>query len=400
MMERRRFLHLLGACSLAGLGPMAPRTLLAAAPTDQRLVVVLLRGALAGLATVPAFFDPAYREIRGGLAMPEPGAEDGAIDLDGRFGLHPSLGTLGGWYRQGDLAVLHAVATPYRERSHFDGQDLLESGGARPGTVTDGWLGRAMQLMGARDRHALGLSANRAVPLMLRGEAPVTTLAPNLSPGIDGAFLDQLRMLYHDDAELARNLEAAINGRAMIDPLVDRKGMPNAMNAGAAAMLRLGNDVGRLLAESALRLAVVELGGWDTHVGQNGRLANQLGVLDATMAGLHQGLGDRWSRSMILVVTEFGRTARVNGSQGTDHGTGTIAFAAGGRVEGGRVLADWPGLDPTRLYQGRDLAPTTDLRALLVSALTGHMGLAADGVHRQVFPGSDAVAPLPELFRA
>lgn len=398
MPDRRTMLRIAGACCVAGLRPMAPRALVAAAPTSKRLVVVLLRGAMDGLGTVPAYADPAYVAARGSLAL---GGNDSLVDLDGFFALHPALPTLAGWYREGSLTVLHAVATPYRERSHFDGQDLLESGTAHPGGSGSGWLNRALALMGAEGRR-VGLAVGPTVPLLLRGEAPVTTWAPRALPPLDAEFLERLSALYAGDPALGPAFAQGLEGRAQAAAAgVDDRGG----RAGRAFAFRsLATEIGKLLAaEQGMRVAALELGGWDTHAGQGtveGRLARALGGLDAGLAALRRALGPAWAETALVVMTEFGRTVAANGSGGTDHGTAGAAFLAGGAVRGGRVVAQWPGLAPGRLFQGRDLAPTLDLRAPLKAALRDHLGLPADGIERLVFPGSVDVRPSADLFGA
>ncbi len=402
MTSRRALLRMTGACCLAGAGLMAPHVLLAAAPMSERFVTVILRGAMDGLGAVAPYADPDYREVRGGLALAEPGAAGGLLDLDGRFGLHPSLATLHGWFASQQLLIVHAVATPYRERSHFDGQDLLENGTTAPHERRDGWLNRALGLMGA-DGKRIGLAVGQSVPLTLRGPTPVASWAPELLPDPDEDFLARLQTLYAADTQLGPVFHEAMVTRGMIDGVLgdDLAGMARREAQEISTMAR---EAGRLLAApEGARVAVMELNGWDTHVGQgaaDGRLARQLLTLDKALASLREGLGDAWGQTAVVVVTEFGRTARENGTGGTDHGTATVAMLAGGAVEGGRVVGRWPGLAAANLYQGRDLAPTTDLRALLKTVLVGHLRLPADGVERLVFPGSAGVAGLPELVRA
>ncbi len=402
MTSRRELLRMTGACCLAGAGLMAPRVLLAAAPTSERFVTVILRGAMDGLGAVAPYADPDYRSARGGLALPDPGATGGLLDLDGRFGLHPALQTLHGWYRSSDLLVVHAVATPYRERSHFDGQDLLENGAVAPHARSDGWLNRALGLMGA-DGRRIGLAVGQTIPLTLRGATPVASWAPTALPEPDTDFLSRLQELYAADASLGPVFAEALATRSMTDDIVggDMAGMAR---RDAQAVDTMALEAGKLLAApDGARVAVLELNGWDTHVGQgagDGRLARQLGMLDSALARLREGLGDAWHRAAVVVVTEFGRTVRENGTGGTDHGTATVAALAGGAIDGGRVIGRWPGLAAEKLYQGRDLAPTTDLRALLKAVLVDHLRLPPDGVERIVFPESRSVAALSEIVRA
>lgn len=414
MLSRRETLAL-GAgfavsTSFAGI-PVA----LARAATERRLVVVILRGALDGLAAVPPFTDPDYRDRRGALALPDPNAADGMLALDGRFGLHPSLQPLHALYQSGELAVVHAVATPYRSRSHFDGQDLLENGSDTPHGLADGWLNRALGLLGAgaggRSTQArLGLAVGQSVPLLLRGPTPVASWAPNDMRQADPDFLDRLARLYAHDALFGPALQEGLKAQAMAEEVLGGPagdGMTSGRMYGGArpiVALRLAaTAVGKLLAAAdGPRVAVLEMLGWDTHAGQGaltGRLAGVMKGLGDGLAALKGALGPAWGDSAVAVATEFGRTVAINGTNGTDHGTGTVAFLLGGRIAGGRVIADWPGLGASQLFQGRDLAPTTDLRAVMKALLVEHLGLPIDGVERVVFPNSRHVAMLRDCVK-
>jgi len=416
MLSRRKMFALgaglMAATSLAGI-PVA----LAKAPTDRRFVVVILRGALDGLAAVPPYADPDYRALRGGLALPDPHAEDGMLTLDAHFGLHPALAPLQAMYQAQELAVVHAVATPYRSRSHFDGQDLLENGSDTPHGLHDGWLNRALGLMGGGPLAApgggpgprLGLAVGQSVPLMLRGKTPVASWAPDDMPTADPDFFDRLGQLYAGDAVFGPALKEGLKAQAMADEVLGDPGAmddPKTYGRGARPIVALrpaANAVGKLLAAAdGPRVAVLEMLGWDTHAGQGaltGRLAGVMKGLGEGLDALKEGLGPAWQEAAVAVVTEFGRTAAVNGTNGTDHGTGTVAFLAGGRIAGGRVITRWPGLGPSQLFEGRDLAPTTDLRAVLKALLIEHLGLPQDGVERVVFPGSKQVAMLRDCVK-
>lgn len=401
MNTRRSFLLGLGAVMLA-TSPTA-RLALASAPVDRRLVVIILRGAMDGLSAIPPYADPDYRGLRGALAIAAPGQAQGALDLDGRFGLHPSLGTLKALYDQKQLIVAHAVATSYRDRSHFDGQDLLENGTGTPHGTEDGWLNRTLSLL-----NGSGIALADQVPLILRGKVEVASWAPKKLPGADPDFIAQVEQMYQGSPLLLAALEGALSAERMATQALgsDRGGMAATSGVGGSrrgAAKVLAEAAGKFLADpKGARIAVLEINGWDTHSGQgtvNGRLAQALGELDAAAAALRQSLGAVWSETAVLTATEFGRTAAPNGTGGTDHGTATGAFLMGGAIEGGRVLTDWPGLDRTRLYQGRDLAPTMDLRALAKGVLMDHLGVPADALARVVFPQSDPVAPMRELIR-
>ena len=303
-------------------------------------------------------------------------------------------------WRDGELLLLHAVASPYRERSHFDGQDLLEQGGARVGSRRDGWLNRALRSLATDEDRAAAIALAQSAPLVLRGANRVTSWAPSLLPDIDDDTLERVADLYAGDAFLADRFALALRSReiaAASDDMPDRRRRGN-----YAAYLAATMDAAArfLVADDGPRIAVVDTTGWDTHANQGaerGALANRLAALDAGIAALRDGLGKSWRQTVVAVVTEFGRTVRVNGTRGTDHGTASAALLAGGAVSGGRVIADWPGLGNGDLYQDRDLRATTDLRSLFKGVLTDHLGLPTDIVEREVFPHSEAAAPLENL---
>jgi uncharacterized protein (DUF1501 family) len=408
--------HLLGGFAATAAATVLPaRLLLAKAPIEQRFVLIILRGALDGLAAMPPYADPDLKALRGALVPPNPGREGGMVDLDGRFALHPGLASLKDWYAEGSFLPLHAVASPYRDRSHFDGQDLLETGTARLDGTRDGWLNRTLGLIGATDRR-FGIAFAEDIPLVLRGTTPVTSWLPDRPTTLPPGFPDLVARLYDQDPALhaayASGLDTTAFGR-QIQGLVQTASAPGPASPAQGAMagsqmapattgadLQLAEAAGRFLADpTGSRIAVMELYGWDTHVQQVKRLDRLLAAYAATLQALRSGLGEAWKQTAILTVTEFGRTAAVNGSGGTDHGTGSIAFLAGGAVHGGRVLADWPGLSGDKLYQGRDLAPTTDLRAVAKGVFRDHLGLPQDALDRVIFPGSADAAPMRELVR-
>ena len=415
MRTRRQFLtH--AALAAGGLFCTTRLAFAAATPAGggrrPRLVLIVMRGALDGLAAVPPCGDRDYAALRGEAALPAPGAPDGALALDGFFGLHPALGFLGQSYGARELLVLHALASPYRERSHFDGQDVLESGAPRPHALPSGWLNRALaHLPGAPPREA-GVALGQNVPLVMRGPAAVTSWSPSKLAAPDEDTLARLADLYAGDALLARRLADGLAADAIA--AADGAGTaPPPQAAGAAARPRAANSAryaeivraaaGFLRQEDGPQVAVFDTSGWDTHAnegGAQGQLAARLAGLDAALASLRQELGPAWGDTAVLAVTEFGRTAAINGTRGTDHGTATAAFLVGGAVAGGRVLADWPGLAPRQLYQGRDLAPTLDLRAVLKGVLAEHLGVSRRALDEEVFPDSARIRPLAGLMRA
>jgi uncharacterized protein (DUF1501 family) len=394
MHSRRTFLRVVLS---SGVAASLPSLSLATANVDARLVLVILRGALDGLAAVPAYGEGAYASKRAALAITSP-----AHKLDGLFALHPSLTTLHERWRARELTVFHAAATAYRERSHFDGQDLLESGGARH-TARDGWLNRLLPTLAAeRTRATDGLAVALAqnVPLVLRGDARVSSWAPSRLPEVDSDTLQRIADLYSRDTTLAARLQAALATDAAAGDGMVGYGRRDPLNALGAVASAAGKFLG---AADGPRIAVIEAGGWDTHANQgaeSGQLANRLRALDAGVAALRSSLGAAWSHTAILIVTEFGRTVAMNGTRGTDHGTATCAFLVGGAVNGGRVVTDWPGLATSALYQGRDLKPTLDLRAVFKGVLAAQFGVAESVLEERVFPDSRTARPLERLMRS
>ena len=366
MLNRRRMLQIGGAgVALLGL----PRIAFAAtARTDKRFLFIIQRGAADGLATLGPTGDPAYAGLRGDLAAD---LANGAR-LDSMFTLHPALAETAKMYAAKQALFVQAVASPYRDRSHFDGQNVLESGGAGAYRVKDGWLNRLLtQLPGGK---AVALAPT--VPLALRGAVPVESYAPSNLPQAGDDLLIRIGDLYAQDPQLGPLWTQAQAARMKAGELGDAKG---GGAAGELAAKLMGGADGA-------RIAMIETNGWDTHNGQRGRLAAQLRGLDALVASLKAGLGADWSNTLVLVATEFGRTAKANGTGGTDHGTGAMAMLIGGAVAGGRVIADWPGLGPSALYEGRDLKPTLDLDALIASALSQHFGLDGARTAGLLFP--------------
>lgn len=393
--SRRVFLAGAGAfVAWAGL----PRPSYAATRTP-RFVAVILRGAMDGLAVVPPIADPDYAGLRGELAIGAAGLEP-TLPLDGQFGLNNAMPNLHALYQKGEALIVHATATPYRERSHFDGQDVLESGLGGVGDKRSGWLNRAAAAIPTTEgvRPISGLAVSPTVPLILRGAAPTLSWTPPQLQSASGDTLQRLLSLYtHEDPELARVLGEGVD----LDALA--AGMNGLGRGGgiAAAFRELATGSARLVAaEDGPRLAALSYDGWDTHTNEGaeaGRLSNLLGALDGALAALAEELAPVWSDTVIAVMTEFGRTARPNGNEGTDHGTATVAFLLGGAVKGGRVIADWPGLRPGDLHEDRDLKPTTDLRAVLKGVLRDHLGIDQRRLATEVFPGSLSVAPLEGL---
>jgi uncharacterized protein (DUF1501 family) len=384
-MTRRQALLGLTAAFSAGGTSIA----LGAAPTERRLVVVLLRGALDGMSAVQPYGDRDFLGLRGELALPQPGQDGGVLDLGGFYGLHPSLVNVHAMYAGGEALIVHAVAGHYRSRSHFEAQDYLESGADQ--RLSSGWLNRAVAAMPGADWREMALSLGLSAPLVLRGPARVEQWAPEsfgASPGED-FYARLLRVSAHDP----------VIGPALAEGMRLRGVLPGGFGK-ERQEVTLAKAAGELLAQAGgPRVAVLEMGGWDTHAGQVGRLKGQLTLLDDSLGALRVALGDAWRETAVLVVTEFGRTARINGTKGTDHGTGGVAFLVGGAVAGGRVRADWPGLGAGRLFEDRDLMPTADVRAVAKGVLAGHLGLGAAGL-AAAFPGSGDTTAMAGLVRA
>jgi uncharacterized protein (DUF1501 family) len=388
---------LLGGASFAAWAYL-PKFARAADGRDPRLVVVILRGALDGLATVAPVGDPDYADLHGAIALRRDGT-NAAVMLDSFFGLHPAMPEFARMYRAKQAAVVHAVATSYRDRSHFDGQDVLESGFPGPGRVQSGWLNRALEALPKGERVMSALAVGPTTPLVLRGAAPTVGWAPvTLPQAADDTAMRLMDLYQHRDPALASALTQGLqlDKQAQGDDMKLKPG-----GGGAAAMRLVARGAAKLMAaDDGPRIGALAFDGWDTHANEGGpvgRLAQLLGGLDGALAEFESGLGDRWRDTAIVVATEFGRTARINGTEGTDHGTGTIALLAGGAVKGGRMITDWPGLKPANLYQARDLAATTDLRAVLKGVLHDQFGVNERVLAETVFPDSSPVKPMKGL---
>ncbi|MDB5720916.1 MAG: hypothetical protein JWP15_1534 [Alphaproteobacteria bacterium] len=383
MIDRRLFL---GSAAAAGAALLAaPHVAFARAMTDRRFVFIIQRGAADGLSTLAPVGDPAFAALRGGFAD-----LDGGAKLDPFFTLHPALTETAKLYGAGEALFVHAVASPYRDRSHFDGQNVLETGGLAAYQLRDGWMNRLLGLLPQDEAKAIAVSAT--VPAALRGIHDVGSYAPSVLPAASEDLLARVGDLYAADRQLAPLWNEAMQTRKLTSDLAADGGR-NAAATGALAARLLSGAEGN-------RIAFIETGGWDTHSGQKGRLTAQYRGLDAMIAALRTGLGPAWSETLVLVATEFGRTAAPNGTNGTDHGTASAAMLLGGAVKGGRVIADWPGLAPAALYENRDLKPTTDLDALIANALGQHYGLELPRTMATLFPNGTRARALDGLIRA
>jgi uncharacterized protein (DUF1501 family) len=381
MLDRRTFLT--GAAGAVAL-LAAPHIAVAQAATDRRFVFIIQRGAADGLGTLAPTADPAFAAVRGAFA------EDFTAGARlGDFTLHPNLAQAAQLYQAREALFVHAVASPYRDRSHFDGQNVLETGGNAAYALRDGWMNRLLNLLPANDGRAIAVSAT--VPVVLRGSREVASFAPSALPDASDDLLARVGSLYAQDQELHAAWAQAMQTRTMAGDLSANEGRNGAATGALAARLLSG-------AEGA-RVAVIETGGWDTHANQRGRLGFQLRGLDAMIAALKTGLAADWANTLVLVATEFGRTAAPNGTGGTDHGTASMAMLLGGAVAGGRILADWPGLAPSALYEGRDLKPTMDLDLLIASAVSQHYRLDPSPTARTLFPNIGNARPVEGLIR-
>jgi len=449
LLKRRAFLHA-GAFALGGAFLTSRLAFARTGTSKSRFVFIIMRGALDGLAAVPPYGDSDYAGLRRELALKAPGAPGGALPLNGFFGLHPSLGFLHDSYTARELVVFHAIASPYRERSHFDGQDVLENGSLQPHAVQTGWLNRALASLQTPRGKELGVALGQNFPLVMRGPASVTSWSPSKLATLDDDTLERITDLYAGDPLLASRLADALAADAIANGATDTEMNPtvpdviangtsdasmssavphdvahaapqaastNAQSDAAGDVqpnqLQRGKpmrytEVARAAASFLRRddgpqVAVFDTTGWDTHANEGsaeGQLAGRLAALDAGLRTLKDELGPAWADTAVLLATEFGRTAATNGTRGTDHGTATTAFLLGGAVQGGRVLADWPGLSSHALYQGRDLKPTADLRSVLKGVLSEHLLVASSSLESSVFPNSSEARPIKDLFRS
>jgi uncharacterized protein (DUF1501 family) len=375
---------------------------------DPRFLTIVLRGALDGLATVAPVGDPDWIALRGDNALTLQGKTP-ALRLDDFFALNPAMPNLHRMFAANEAIIVHACATPYRDRSHFDGQDVLESGLPKPSASDSGWLNRALASLtpggAVRAQRNKAFAVGPVTPLIVRGSAAVLSWSPQrLLPASDDTLMRLLDLYRHADPKFADVLEE--HGRMTA---IERTGDmaapgPNAPPAPAqvrAYFAEVAGTAAKFLAQpDGPRVGALALDGWDTHSNEGiaqGRLSQLLGALDAALAAIETNMGAAWRQTVVALVTEFGRTARINGTDGTDHGNATVALLVGGALKGGRVIADWPGLKSANLYENRDLKPTTDLRAVLKGLLKDHLRADDRALAQNVFPGSDGVKPMAGL---
>ncbi|AXY03480.1 DUF1501 domain-containing protein [Vibrio alfacsensis] len=376
--NRRQFLK---SAVAVGASSLFPSVTFAQTSSPNILVWVTLRGAMDGLNAVVPYGDPQYLSLRPNIGL----KAEKLNKLDQFYGLHPAMKTCFEWYKHKEFAMVHACATSYRDRSHFDGQKILENGTNNP-HHRDGWLNRLLQL----DTKSKGLAIDFGLPLIVQGDKAVSSWYPNKLNTRDRQ-IELLEELFQCDDRLASNFEEALNIEMMSDQ--NQSGKQFSVLASQAGMF--------LSSRGGPNIAALELGGWDTHAGQGaetGRLATQLRKLDLGLASLKQSLRNEWSRTVVIAASEFGRTAAENGTKGTDHGTANVMFIAGGAVNGGKVLGEFPGLSKAQLYQGRDLAPVNDMRAVIKSVLTQHMGMQTSALET-IFPSSGMEQDFTDLIK-
>jgi uncharacterized protein (DUF1501 family) len=399
------------------------------AMTTRKLVVVICRGGMDGLSVSPPVGDPNYAALRGPIAIPGFGQPGGALKLDDTFGLHPALASVHKLALKGEARIAPAVASPDRARSHFEAQDVLENGATAAYGTDSGWLNRALQAMGPGKVKAI--SVGTTAPLILRGGVEAASWSPGPGAGHDPRLPGILQDLYAGDPMLSRALASGLATQAMAkvagadataalaqaddaSAMAPASASPTTMTApaeGAAVQTALRQGIpaarklgatlaGFMIQPGGPQLAAVSLDGFDTHANQGasqGQLATRLAYLDAALDGLADGMGPAWKDTAVVAVTEFGRTAHVNGTAGTDHGTGSTAILLGGALKPGGLVGDWPTLAPAKLFEARDTAPSLDMRALFKGLLAAQYGLDRRILDTAVFPGSAGVAPLGGL---
>ncbi len=417
---------LIGAAGLGvTLDVLATNATADTAIANRKLVVIICRGGLDGLSLSPPVGDPAYAQLRGPIAIPAFGTPGGALKLDDTFGLHPSLRFIHDLAMKGEARVAPAVATPDRERSHFEAQDVLESGAPHVYATSSGWLNRALEAMGPSVK---AISVGPTAPLVLRGKIEAASWSPGGMGERDHRLPAILQDLYARDPLLGPALAEGLATQSMaraavadadrtdasmasadtaqtastsggfvqpagIPPTPPRQGVDQARKIGATL-------AGFMVQPGGVQVAAVSIDNFDTHANQgasSGQLANRLIYVDAFLSGLQTGLGPSWKDSLVVMATEFGRTARVNGTNGTDHGTASTALVMGGALRRGGIIGDWPTLAEARLFENRDTYPTLDMRALFKGLLRDHLGVDRGALDRSVFPDSSQVAPVERI---
>jgi uncharacterized protein (DUF1501 family) len=373
----------------------------------KKVIVVICRGGMDGLTVAPPIGDSEYQALRGGLALGD------ALPLDGTFALHPQLTTVHALAKAGQARIAPAVATPDRARSHFEAQDVLETGAPGVYSTTSGWLNRAVEALSAH-RKVDAISIGPTAPLLLRGKMQTASWSPGRGIDAEARLPTLLQDLYRNDPllgpALARGLATETMAKDATAGLSGQGGMMKPSAAGApqqpqqgARAAQQGREAARALGQSLAgfmreptgpTVAAISVDGFDSHANQASLLTTRLAYLDAVLDGVHQGLGPEWKNTLVVVATEFGRTARANGTGGTDHGTGSTALILGGALKPGGIIGDWPTLKANALYENRDVAPTVDMRGLFKGVLAEHMGVDRAALDNAVFPSSAGVKPV------
>ncbi|PIB96798.1 DUF1501 domain-containing protein [Caulobacter sp. X] len=363
----------------------------------KKLVVVICRGGMDGLSVSPPVGDPNYAALRGSIAM----KPDEVLKLDGTFGLHPELSTVHALALKGEARIAPAIASPDRARSHFEAQDVLETGASGVYGADTGWLNRTLEVL-APIRPVEGLSVGGTAPLILRGKVQAASWSPGKGVDESARLPALLQDLYKTDPLLGPAFASGLETEAMAQRAMTAMAPAPGMNMAAGPKRRddetarkLGSTLGGFMVQpGGPQIAVISLDGFDTHAGQPSLIATRLSYLDTVLDGLHTGLGAEWKNTVVIAVTEFGRTARVNGTGGTDHGTASTGLILGGALKPGGIVGDWPGLAQSALFENRDTAPTLDMRSLFKGVLTEHMGVDRAILETKVFPDSKTAKPL------
>lgn len=401
-MNRRDFLKSASLLSLSMLSQAQGWTWAAspksgASSNDSRLVVVFLRGAVDGLNVVVPYSDPTYYSLRPTIAISRPGDSAGALDLDGTFGLHPALAPIMPQWKDKSLSFVVCSGSPDPTRSHFDAQDYMETGAPGNKRLTTGWMNRLLEQLPDNRSPIRAINVGNTMPRILQGPISVASYDAKPTGGASAAALDRPAILSsfgqmyqgrHDD--LGEAFCEAVEARQVLNSKLQDEMIAADQGAPLARNFRgFGQQLGRLFhKDPETRVAFIALGGFDTHVNQGadkGALANNLSTLGTGLSQFVTGLGQAYDKTVVVVMSEFGRTVKENGNAGTDHGHGNMLWLMGGPVAGGKIYGRWDGLSQRTLFEGRDLPVTTDFRNVLSVVLSQHMGITAKGIS-QIFP--------------
>lgn len=387
MLTRRALLQQMiaagGFCMLtlgqSGWALAAPET------TNRRLIVILMRGAVDGLSLVTPYRENNYYKSRPSIALAPPGRSDGLLDLDGFFGLHPSLAAIMPLWQNRSLAFIHASGSPADTRSHFEAQDIMETAMLNSAMANQGWMNGLAQLLPDNHVPARVLSFGNTLPKIFQGRFDVSTVPTGLHSNggkpVESPQMEQaLSQMYGGQSQLGGLYKQAVQAReSEMQDLQDEMENAGRNAPGTDGFVVQSTKLADMIRHNPrIQLVFMDIGGWDTHVGQGnakGQLANKLEKLGEGLAALAQGLGNEYNNTSILMMSEFGRTVAQNGNGGTDHGHGNVAWLLGGSVQGGKVYGRWPGLNPNQLWQGRDLAVTTDFRSIIGAVVGGQFNL-------------------------